>query len=327
MSTPHHKVTNAPYRVAIFSTTNHGNTGQILRGLSQANAATSQPLELNLHTALGADRDKIRPVARQLLEEEQLPHVVMTIGAVCTQAYVEVAAEMEVGVLLIYIASAGVGPRLSSSLMPMVPSTGIELVKGDMQKAAQFLWEAKPHMKRLLIPYLPGGIVGYLDHESAIIKDFFTERGVQVSMLPVYSVAHCYELICSQLPSHDTLFLLEGGVAIERHRAFAYECIRHKVTLFSCISDGPTFGSVLGYGMDFSELGQKAFSYAQQVTYDSVDPSQLPVVTVPDKRVCFGNASLTTLQGLAQGTFEDFDKNFDVSVCEPAEVLSYLKPR
>ena len=316
---------NAPYRVVIFSASSYGNSGQIFRGFMQANIQSDLPLQHTMHTALGVDRDKIRLVASEILGSEQLPHVVITIGASCTQAYVEVAAEKQVSVPLVYAASAGLGPSLSRSLMPMAPATGVEIVKGDMEKAARFLWQAKPEMKRLLVPYFPGGINGFLDKESTIIKDFFTARGVHVSMLPVYSLAHSYQLVCQQLSNYDTLMLLEGDLAIERHRAFAYECIRHGVTLFACISEGPTFGSVLGYAMDFGEVGEKAFEYAQRIAYDGADPVQLPVITMPDKRVLFGNASLLMHQDLSAEAFDGVDKDLAVSMCQPAEVLSYLK--
>lgn len=316
---------DAPYHVVIFSATSYGNAGQIARGFMQANLQSDRPLQYSMHTALGVDRDKIRLVASEILEAEQLPHVVITIGAACTQAYVEIATEKEVVVPLVYLASAGIGPSLSRAMMPMLPATGIEIVKGDMEKAARFLWQAKPQMKRLLLPYFPGGINGYLDKESDIIKEFFTARGVHVSMVPVYSIAHSYQLVCNQLPYYDTLMLLEGDLAIERHRAFAYECIRHGVTLFTCISEGPTFGSVLGYAMDFSEIGTKAFEYAQQIAYDSIDPATLPVVTIPDKRELFGNASLSSHQDLSAKAFEGIDKDFAVSMCQPAEVLGHLK--
>lgn len=318
---------NAPYRVVIFAASSYGNAGQIFRGFMQSNMQSDRPLQHSTHVALGVDRDKIRLVASEILEAEQLPHVVITIGAACTQAYIEVATEKQVSVPLVYLASAGVGSTLCRFLMPGFPSTGVEVEKGDIEKAARFLWQAKPQMKRLLLPYMPGGINGYLDRESTIVKDFFTARGVQVSILPVYSLAHSYQLVCSQLTEHDTLMLLEGDLAIERHRAFAYECIRHGVTLFSCISEGPTFGSALGYAMDFSEIGERAFSYAQQIAYDSVDAALLPVLTIPDKRELFGNASLSSHQDLCPQAFEGIDKDLVVSMCQHAEVLTHLKQR
>ena len=321
------RLQQAPYSVAIFSTTEFGSAGQIISGFMHANIHAENPLDYTMHTAFGADRDLIKVAANELLEHECAPHLVITIGAACTDAYAEVATEAHSTVPLLYVASAGVGPSLSRSLLSVMPATGIEIEKGDMSKIAHYLWQAKPQMKRLLLPYLPAGINGYLDQEANIIKDFFTAQGVAVTMIPIYSLAHGYKQICQHLPQHDTLLLLEGDLALERHRAFAYECIRHGVTLFACIDDAPAFGSVMGYGMDLNELGTRAFSYGQRIVYDGVAPQRLPVVTVPDKRTLYGNLSLAKHQGIQSDVLARVSDEVNALLCEPAEVLEHLQPR
>mgnify|MGYP000751581191 CR=1 FL=1 len=321
------KMYQAPYSVAILTPTESGNPGQIVAGFVQENIKSNKKLRHYIYSSNGYDFDSVNQAVNRIIYSDHLPNVVVTVGTSCTRAFLEKIKEKGIDIPVVHAGMAKDDLDLSEYEGFVSRLAGVYVEQINLLEAASFLYMAKPTIKKILIPYQSHVKSETTQEQVSFLQDYFTSRGVSVSLLSVYNAPHLYNTVCRELPKYDTLFLLEGGLSLGHHRSFAYECIHNNITLFACSIDAPAFGSVMGYAMDFMSTGKEAFSLTQQVAYGSESAEEVSSVCLMGTRKMYVNFALCSVQGVDSLLLKKAQDIIGAESYEVAQILTLLKQR
>lgn len=306
--------------VGILQPTPYGVSGEIVQGFLDADGKSRKQFKPYISSSFSLSAPRMRVLAHELVRDIK-PDIVVTIGSAATDAYLKVAAEQECATPVISIISAGIAKNLAHNLENCPSVAAIEFEPNNMLHASRYLHAIKPHVKKILVPYSSGRLSIKAENDVDIIKNYFSRRGITVTAMPTKSMVESYHDICAQLDQHDTLMLLECDLPVERHRAFAHECSKKDVTLFSCAIDAPFFGSSLGYAMNCKPLGTMAFAYAKRIIFEGFAAGNLPLHTEKDKRTLYVNTHIAPSQGLRHEDITRVLSLLQVQEVDQAEIL------
>lgn len=319
------RIQNAPYSVVILTATRGGIAGNVISGFVQANLKAAEPVRHTVYASNSFEHESIRRTIQNIFDAEQLPNVVVTIGTTCTKLFLQKMREEQLDIPVVYAAIAQGDLDDDQDLIADTRYlAGVDIGPADLLDAASLLYRAKPEMKRLLLPR-QSHILSRSNHEQAsFLIDFFTSRGVEVTPLSVYTTDDVHKAIFRELPKHDTLFLTEGGLSLEHHRSFAYECLHQGVTLFSCSAGTPQFGSVMGYAMSYVPLGKDVFSMVRDVAYSGVEKYKPRIFLHQATRELFVNTALAAGQGIDKERLLKVQSLMDARIYDTAVVLDHI---
>jgi|GEM_PF-3225194 len=314
------KIHGSEYVVGVLSPTPYGVAGEIVQGFLDADDAKNKQFKPYVSPAFGFSADRMRVLAHEIIKDVK-PDIIITIGSSATHAYMKVASDIGCAIPVISVASSGSAEMLSKNLENCPPVAHIEREENNMLHASRFLHAAKPHVKKILLPYSDDRFNSKSKHEVDLVKTYFARYGVTVTDMKTHSMVESYHDIRKELAHHDTLMLLEGDLAGERHRAFSHECCKQGITLFSCSIEAPFFGASLGYAMSYKPLGYVAFRYAQRILLEGINANLLPHHLESDKRQLFVNTKLAQTQGLLLHDVTNVVATMQVATIDTSELL------
>jgi ABC-type uncharacterized transport system substrate-binding protein len=304
-------VQKKPYLIALLTPVGMGMHGQVMSGIMGSAPVRNDLFRVYHFFTRGISEDAIRHTLDQISELRFA--ALITIGASCARVAKKVLEEKGMRMPHIFV---GVNDPISAGIVDTADDliahnmTGILYDSVQTDKVAQFLYEAKPHMKSLLIAsegissQVTGGPANWVAAEAEIIRSICEPRGVSVMMHYAATLGALYNYVYKNSDQYDTLLMIEGGICLNLYESLGVLCNQKNKTLFSGLIEPVSRSAALGYGSSYESLGEHAIEYAYKLLIEGVALRSLPPYTDSKGRHAAVNIALAPLQDLDPGHIE-----------------------
>jgi hypothetical protein len=293
-----------PYLIALLSPVGMGMHGQVMSGIMGSAPVRNDLFRVYHFFTRGISEDAIRHTLDQISELRFA--AIITIGAACARVAKKVLAEKNMRMPHIFVGlhnpvSAGVVETDADLLTHNMTGILYDPVQND--KVAQFLCEAKPHMKSVLIASEGISSQGVGTHnwvatEAETIRAICEPRGVSVMVHYASTLGALYNYAHKNSNSYDTLLMIEGGVCLNLYESLGVLCSQNNKTLFSGLIEPVSRSAALGYGSSYESLGEHAIEYAHKLLIEGVAIQNLPPYVDTKGRHAAVNIALAPSQDL-----------------------------
>jgi len=294
-----------PHLVALLTPVGMGMHGQVITGLMDSAPVKNDQVRIYHFFSRGLSEEAIRESIEQILESRF--SALVTIGVSCALAAKKVLEEKNVSIPHIFVGvhdpfAVGLGENEQDLVTHNM--TGVLYTPYETERAMQFLCQAKPQMKSLLVvtewiatasSHLRSG---WADEEVARVKSVCMPHGVKVEQYPAPSLAQLYTHIQKNIESFDALVLLEGTTCLNIYESLGDLCTSAGKTLFSGLIEPVMSRAAIGYGASYESLGEQAAQYLQKLLVEGVPLSRLPLHRDFKGRRPVFNTELARHQGL-----------------------------
>jgi len=314
------KLLAARYSVAILSPIGEGSHREVIHGFTRSNERAESPMRVYQFFSRGPGYMNVRICLEEILQDNY--DLLITVGWACSMIAKEITGKRSSKMPLLFV---GVSNALETGLIDSVDGTkenmtGVTYSKAESNRVISFLHTCKTRLKSLLLPCeSPDEIVVVKDKkqigtywlaaESQIVADYCHANNINCLIQNLPSALFRYQHIKKELVKHDALMILEGSLSQDIITSLGDFCSEKNITLCSgqlaSVRDGI---AAVGYGMNFTEMGQKAFEYAQKIVFEKIYPGNLPCYLIPNVRIPAVNLESAKQQGL--------DPNYIEAVCK-----------
>jgi len=314
-----------PQLIALLTPVGMGMHGQVMGGFIDSAPVCNDDLRVYHYFSKGLDEDSIRRTVLQILE---LPfNMIVTIGVSCARVAKKVIAEKGSQLPHLFIGitdpyEAGLAKDREDLVAHNM--TGILYDPYESAKVAQYLCEAKPHVKKILIGterIIIDGVdqnSNWVTHEIDIIKSVCEPKGVEVNYYPATNLADLYNYVEKNSATFDTLMLLEGGTGLTMCESLGQLCNNEKKTLFSGLIEPAASFASLGYGASYESMGEHAGMYAYRWLCEGVPLHKLPPYRDSKGRQAVANVELAAQQDLDPEHVAEICRKWDGIIFEKA---------
>ena len=315
-----------PYLVALLTPVGMGMHGQVMSGLMGAAPVKNDFFRVYHFFTRGLSEEAIRESIEQILESRF--SALVTLGISCAMVAKKVLQEKNVHMPHIFVGvhdpfAAGLGESPEDLVAHNM--TGILYNPYETVKAMQFLCEAKPNMKSILIAteqIASSGAHGrpdWVEGEVATVRSVCEPKGITVKTYPASSLAALYNYVNRYIDTFDTLILLEGTTSLTLYEALGDVCSRKGKTLFSGLIEPVAQSAAAGYGASYESMGEHAAEYLYKLFVEGVPLNRLPLYHDLKGRKPVVNLSLAAHQGLDPKHLE--------KVCKEWEGICFIMPK
>lgn len=299
--------------VSIIAPLGVGPHGYLIRAFIRSLEAYSNKIMVSPFYTRGLNTMNITRTLEDVFGESS--DLIVTIGTKCAVTTVQYMKKHDIDspVLITGLTPSGFKNFLEAEIRGLSNVYAVLYPDFDTQESIEFLYEAKPLIKSSLILYNVYSssnenvafTLSWLGKEINIVKEFFSKHGVVVED---QYLKNSYNFLTKNIKQYDCIILLDGTVSLDLHDAVGRLCSHHGVTLFTGMRTAVQSSSALGYGAEFTPLGEAAADYARRILFEKLSPRDLPVTTINNIRTAAVNTALAERQGL--------DSDHIVQVCK-----------
>lgn len=234
---------------------------------------------------------------------EEIEHVgynlIIAVGSLRTRIAYNYIKERNLDIPLIFCGVTDpVGLGILSTLEPQRNLTGVVRESVEISLIAQMLYQIKPGLKKVLIPYHGPAEDGLVEKRLREAQRYLQSKGVQVKLLPVVGEREFPSIINDVIEEYDTLWCTEGSFLENFNRTLVELCDRFGITLFTNEIGGAKEGAALAFGGNVRRVGYALFEQVYALAQKHKAPHEIPIITVSNDRQIIVNTDACKRQGL-----------------------------
>ena len=140
-----------------------------------------------------------------------------------------------------------------------------------------------PKVKRVLVPYNPASHGGIIELYANRTKERFEERGMEVTLLPIYEQGDVMKKVSARIKDIDLIVVMPDATMIDSVGAFSKLGEQHGVGVFVAfnmrqISEGAT----MCYGVQLFDMGVETANVVRRILEDGEKPTNIPTNGLED---------------------------------------------
>lgn len=164
----------------------------------------------------------------------------------------------------------------------------------DVVNPAALLLLCKPHLKKILLPY----VVGADDNQAyaEMVQKWCSERNVGVTILPIDTVANALERVLGCLDGHDAIMYLEADPIGGQGGALGKIASQHGITMFASSLNGVA-DAALAYSANPSHYARDMVQLIERILINKQSPMAIAPLLMDAHRDFFINTKLCAQQG------------------------------
>lgn len=260
------------YRVAILTPVTHAALEEIIAGFKET-LSKNIPCTFTIYNAHG-DRVLLRNQAEMIIKDSyDLALAVATQPSIIMK---EVASQRASELPIV---CAAVDDPVKNGLVASLASSGNTITavtesldKNHYHKQLDHLLNLFPSIKKLLLIYSPNVM---LDREKDLLASCCTERGITLSLLPIYA---CHELAQKAgiiMPGHDCVIILKDNTIVSCIETLVNLTNRMHLPLYASDLNSLAAGATCAYGVYEYEFGVQAAHQAYAILHDKKKPTDV----------------------------------------------------
>ena len=297
---------NAKYAVGVITPAGAGTYGEVVEGMRRGNMAApsdDQVVVVVPYYTHDLDATSIKMGVRKALREGV--QAIVTVGArsgwIAKQILEEEAPYMPLICVL-------VGDPVKTGLIPQHNDPSHNMVAlntdpWDADTVISFMRTTLPFARKVVMP-LPEGPSLWLDMFEKPMFKALDKYDFYLNIVQEEDIYDQYREVEKAIGENDVLFVPEGNLILDMHRALGALCDRNEKPFFACLDWAVRNTAALGYATSYMPIGKRAMEFARRIIFENVTAYEIPFEAFADDRHPMINATIARAQGLDSDELE-----------------------